>query len=133
MILEGIFHNHPIIIPSSKSIETSIGKSVSIGRNFVATWHENHRKKKQTSRNLLALESWTLHLTNTENTSHLRIIRVTRPGKHTKSYCLNGHRKFVDLPIKIAWWIFPVRYVTNYQAGYGCWIQEIRIKQATST
>ena len=30
-----------VIIPSSKSIEASIGKSVSIGRFFfVATWHD---------------------------------------------------------------------------------------------
>ena len=33
------------------------------------------------------------------------------------SYCFNGPVEIWSFPIEIAWWIFPVRYVTVYQAG----------------
>ena len=46
--------------------------------------------------------------------------QLTRPGKQTvcefANFCEleNGHRTFVDLPIFIAWWIFPVRFLGQF-------------------
>ena len=41
----------------------------------------------------------------------------TRPGKQTVCNWSHGPVEIVSFPSYIAWWIFPVRYVTVYQAG----------------